>query len=46
MFCGFVQSILGDGKFCGLPLDVENEDDKTEDRIKGWVAQLKSEGFN
>ncbi|KAK9808355.1 hypothetical protein WJX73_005493 [Symbiochloris irregularis] len=39
------KSVLDDGKFCGLALDVENEDDKTEDRIKGWVAQLKSEGF-
>lgn len=36
---------LRDGKFCGLALDQDNEDDKTDDRIKGWVAQLKSEGF-
>jgi flavodoxin I len=40
-----MQALLEDGKFCGLPLDQDNEDDKTEDRIKGWIAQLKSEGF-
>jgi len=34
-----------DGKFLGLPLDQDNEDDKTEDRVKAWVAQLKSEGM-
>merc|ERR1712084_62653 len=33
-----------DGKFLGLPLDQDNEDDKTEDRVKAWVDQLKSEG--
>lgn len=40
-----VQSLLDDGKFCGLPLDEDNEDDKTEGRIKAWVEQLKGEGF-
>lgn len=39
------KAILDDGKFCGLPLDQDNEDDKTDERIKGWVAQLKGEGF-
>jgi flavodoxin I len=34
-----------DGKFLGLPLDGDNEPDKTEDRVKTWVAQLKSEGM-
>uniref|UniRef100_A0A7S3E951 Flavodoxin-like domain-containing protein n=1 Tax=Rhodosorus marinus TaxID=101924 RepID=A0A7S3E951_9RHOD len=31
------------GKFLGLPLDEDNESDMTEDRIKNWCAQLKSE---
>ena len=31
--------------FCGLPLDEDNEDDKTEGRIQAWVVQLKGEGF-
>merc|ERR1719235_1596512 len=34
-----------DGKFLGLPLDGDNEPDMSEDRIKKWVAQLKSEGM-
>lgn len=29
-----------DGKFVGLPLDEENEDDKTEDRIDAWIPTL------
>lgn len=33
------------GKFLGLPLDQDNEDDMTEDRVASWVAQLKSEGM-
>lgn len=34
-----------DGKFLGLPLDEDNEDDQTDDRVSSWVAQLKSEGM-
>mmetsp|Transcript_50095 Transcript_50095/g.107341 ORF Transcript_50095/g.107341 Transcript_50095/m.107341 type:complete len:231 (+) Transcript_50095:79-771(+) len=34
-----------DGKFLGLPLDQDNEDDQTESRVSSWVAQLKSEGM-
>jgi len=34
-----------DGKFLGLPLDQDNEDDMTEGRVKAWVDQLKSEGM-
>merc|ERR1712100_751521 len=34
-----------DGKFLGLPLDQDNEDDMTEDRVKNWVAQIKGEGM-
>jgi len=29
-----------DGKFLGLALDDVNEDDKTDDRIDAWVAQI------
>merc|ERR1712019_223632 len=28
-----------DGKFLGLPLDQDNEDDKTEDRAKAWRSR-------
>ena len=31
------------GKFTGLPLDIDNEDDKTNNRIEKWVEQIKSE---
>jgi flavodoxin I len=34
-----------DGKFLGLPLDQDNEDDMSADRVKAWVDQLKSEGM-
>jgi len=34
-----------DGKFLGLPLDQDNEDDKSQDRVSAWVDQLKSEGM-
>lgn len=30
-----------DGKFVGLPLDEDNESDKTEERIKNWIEQIK-----
>ncbi len=30
-----------DGKFCGLALDDNNEQDKTADRISRWIDQLK-----
>merc|ERR1719433_2091227 len=33
------------GKFLGLPLDQDNEDDKTEERVAAWVTQIKSEGM-
>jgi flavodoxin I len=38
------ESVRGD-KFCGLLLDEVNQDDLTDDRIKGWVTQLKEEGI-
>lgn len=31
------------GKFVGLPLDADNESDKTEERIKSWANQIKPE---
>jgi len=34
-----------DGKFVGCPFDEDNESDKSEDRAKAWVDQLKSEGM-
>jgi flavodoxin I len=38
------KSIRGD-KFCGLLLDVVNQEELTEGRAKKWVEQLKSEGI-
>lgn len=32
-----------DNQFLGLALDVDNEPDKTDERIKRWVEQLKKE---
>merc|ERR1712186_52109 len=29
-----------DGKFLGLPLDQDNEDDQPEGRVKAWVGQI------
>lgn len=34
---------IRDGAFCGLPLDEDNESDKTKERISRWLEQLKSE---
>ena len=34
-----------DGKFVGCPFDEDNESDKSEDRAKAWVDQIKSEGM-
>ena len=34
-----------DGKFLGLPLDANNEDDLTEGRVKEWTQQLVGEGM-
>lgn len=31
-----------DGHFVGLALDEVNEDDKTDERIEAWVAQIQS----
>jgi flavodoxin I len=38
------KSIRGD-KFCGLLLDMINQEDLTEERVQSWVKQLKDEGI-
>ena len=42
---GLLQALIEHGVFCGLPLDQDNESEKTEDRVKAWAAQLKNEGM-
>lgn len=32
-----------DGKFLGLALDYDNEDDKAEQQIESWAKQLRAE---
>lgn len=34
-----------DGKFFGLGLDQDNQDDQTSDRINNWITQLENEKF-
>lgn len=34
---------IKDGKFMGLVIDVENQHHMSEDRVKGWCAQLRKE---
>jgi len=34
-----------DGKFFGLGLDQDNQDDQTPERIKNWISQLENEKF-
>lgn len=34
---------IRDGKFCGLAIDEDNQDDKTDERIETWTTQLKSD---
>lgn len=34
-----------DGKFLGLAIDQVNEDEKTPERVKNWVAKIKEEGM-
>jgi len=38
------KSVVG-GKFLGLATDQDNEADMSEQRVKDWVAQIKSEGM-
>jgi flavodoxin I len=38
----FEESIaVKDGKFVGLAIDEDNEDDRTQERIEQWVASIK-----
>ncbi|WP_321479489.1 flavodoxin [uncultured Bacteroides sp.] len=37
---------LRDGSLLGLAIDDDSQPEKTEERIKNWVAQLKKEGFS
>jgi flavodoxin I len=37
----YYSSAEKDGKFVGLVLDVESQSDKTAERVKKWVTQLK-----
>merc|ERR1712151_556417 len=32
-------------KFLGLPLDEDNENDQTAERVEAWVKQIKAEGM-
>jgi len=34
---------IRDNNFLGLALDVDNQSDKTDERIRNWVEQLKRE---
>ena len=38
------KAIRGD-MFCGLLLDAVNEGDMSKERVKNWVAKLRSEGM-
>ena len=31
-------------KFCGLPVDEDSENDRTQERVKNWCTQLKRNG--
>jgi flavodoxin I len=37
------RALGSDGRFKGLPLDIENQEDLTEGRVSGWVETLKGE---
>ena len=34
---------LRDGKFLGLVIDIENQDNLTDKRVKAWALQLQKE---
>ncbi len=36
------KSVVGD-RFCGLPLDEDSESDLTDDRLRSWATDLKSQ---
>ena len=37
---------MTDGMFCGLPIDEDNESEKTQDRLEAWCQTLLSESQN
>lgn len=40
------EALNDEGIFCGLPLDEDNEDDLTPERLGNWISQLKPDfGF-
>jgi flavodoxin I len=40
------EALIDEGIFCGLPLDEDNEDDLTDERLEKWIAILKPDfGF-
>merc|ERR1719463_268765 len=36
---------VADGKFVGLACDEDNQPEMSDDRVKSWLAQIKSEGM-
>lgn len=40
------EAVNDEGIFCGLPIDEDNEDELTEERLEKWIAALKPDfGF-
>lgn len=37
----FSKADLGDGQFCGLVLDVDNQPELTSERLATWIAEVK-----
>jgi len=37
------EALNDDGFFCGLPIDEDNEDELTTERLKNWISILKSD---
>lgn len=37
------EAVNDDGLFCGLPIDEDNEDDLTNERLKKWIVSLQSD---
>ena len=35
------RAVTEDGKFCGLALDMDNQEELTEERIAPWTAAIK-----
>lgn len=37
------EALNDDGAFCGLPIDEDNEDELTHERLEKWISMLKSD---